>query len=119
MHRLLEMRPSTVLKLFKQMDAFRKPERVRQFALTCESDSRGRLGLENRDYPQTQLLLDAFAAAQTVRASDVDPRIEGPGIGTAMDRLRTQAIAGVLKTTEPEPDRTDAPVPPEDAGPHA
>ena len=93
MHRLFELRASTLLKLLKRLDAFRKPQRVQQFVTACEADARGRLGLEEQPYPQGQWLLDAFAAAQQVTAKSVDPRYQGVEIGNEIDRLRILAIA--------------------------
>ncbi len=56
MHRIKELRPSTLLKLIEALDGFRRPERVQKFLLACEADARGRTGLEDRDYPQTAYL---------------------------------------------------------------
>ncbi len=44
MHRLAELRPQTILKMLKKLDAFRKPERVQKFALACQADAQGRGG---------------------------------------------------------------------------
>ena len=51
-HRLIEARPSTLMKLLEDADLLRRPERVQDFAAACEADFRGRKGLENRGYPQ-------------------------------------------------------------------
>ena len=66
MHRLSELRSSTLLELLESLDAFRRPKRMRQFLLACEADARGRTGLEKRDYPQSQQLLAAYNAANDV-----------------------------------------------------
>ena len=55
-HRILELRPATLLKLIEALDGFRRPERVQKFLLACEADARGRTGLEQRDYPQSAYL---------------------------------------------------------------
>ena len=54
-HRALELRGKTLLKLLTATDALRRPDRFEAFLLACEADARGRLGLEQRDYPQAQL----------------------------------------------------------------
>ena len=100
MHRLPEMRASTIVKLLMRMDAFRKPERVEQFALACEADARGRLGFEDRDYPQRQLLLDVFETARQISSKDVRPGIEGPAMGAAITELRVKAVRRLLNSTE-------------------
>ena len=56
MHRIKELRPTTLLKLMEALDGFRRPERVQKFLLACEADARGRTGLEERDYPQNAYL---------------------------------------------------------------
>ena len=43
--------------------ALRRPERFEAFLLTCEADARGRLGLEDRDYPQADYLRRALKLA--------------------------------------------------------
>jgi tRNA nucleotidyltransferase (CCA-adding enzyme) len=96
MHRLLEVRPGTLLSLLERLDGFRKPERVAQFAMACEADARGRLGLEERAYPQRAHLLAALEVAR-----QVDPRalvergLEGPAIAQALHQARVEAIAGM------------------------
>lgn len=56
LHRIKELRPTTLLKLLEALDGFRRPERVQKFLLACEADARGRTGLEDRDYPQDEYL---------------------------------------------------------------
>lgn len=51
-HRIADLKPTTILKLFDTCDAWRKPERFKQMLLACEADFRGRTGFENREYPQ-------------------------------------------------------------------
>jgi tRNA nucleotidyltransferase (CCA-adding enzyme) len=50
-HKLLAMRPRSILRLLEKLDAFRRPERLQYFAQACESDARGRLGMEEKYYP--------------------------------------------------------------------
>jgi tRNA nucleotidyltransferase (CCA-adding enzyme) len=40
-HRLYELRPGTIVKLFEQTDAFRRRERFNQLLLVCEADAKG------------------------------------------------------------------------------
>ena len=50
---------TALVRLLERCDALRKPERFRQALLACEADARGRLGFEDRAYPQTERLLRA------------------------------------------------------------
>ena len=63
-HRALELRPETILKVLERGDAFRRPDRFEQLLLTCEADARGRSGLENRSYEQANY----FRGALGIRA---------------------------------------------------
>jgi tRNA nucleotidyltransferase (CCA-adding enzyme) len=97
-HTALELKAATVLGLLEQLDAFRRPERLRQFLLACEADRRGRLGLSESDYPQARFLRDAYAAATRVDAqSFIDRGLAGPQIGAAIRDARVRAIAAVGK----------------------
>ena len=92
-HRIDEMRDATILELLGRFDAFRRPERVARIALCCEADKRGRLGFEDSDYPQGDMLKRAHAAALAVQARDLDlTHLKGPAIGDALNRARVQAI---------------------------
>jgi tRNA nucleotidyltransferase (CCA-adding enzyme) len=71
LHRIGELRASTLLELLEALDAFRRPQRMRQFLLACEADARGRTGFEDRDYPQGMLLLSAYEAAASVNVSEL------------------------------------------------
>ncbi|MDD9959470.1 MAG: multifunctional CCA addition/repair protein [Gammaproteobacteria bacterium] len=56
LHRVQQLRPTTVLSLLESLDALRRPERLEKFLLACEADARGRTGFEDRDYPQRAYL---------------------------------------------------------------
>ncbi len=66
-HRALEVKPKTLLKVLNATDAFRRPERFEQFLLACTADSHGRPGYENYDYQQAP-----FFALIRDKAADVD-----------------------------------------------
>ncbi|HHX35621.1 MAG TPA: multifunctional CCA addition/repair protein, partial [Gammaproteobacteria bacterium] len=58
-HRALELRPATLLKLLMAFDIMRRPQRFADFIAASEMDSRGRLGFEDRFYPQADYLRGA------------------------------------------------------------
>jgi tRNA nucleotidyltransferase (CCA-adding enzyme) len=92
-HRALELRGKTILKLFKATGALRRPERFEAFLLTCEADARGRLGLEDRDYPQADYLRRALAMALEVTAALFeDQGLEGKALGEAIDMERIRRL---------------------------
>lgn len=92
-HRVDELRPSTVLKLLSFVDAFRKPQRFEHFLLACEADARGRKGLEDEPYPQADRLRAALAAASGVDACALASEgLEGRALGDALRERRIDAI---------------------------
>mgnify|MGYP001812769467 CR=1 FL=1 len=92
-HRALELRPKTVLKVLEKTDAFRRPGRFEQFLLACEADARGRAGLENRRYEQAGLFRGAFAAASAIDAGGIAKQVDKKKIPAAIRRARKKSIA--------------------------
>ncbi|HUG73437.1 MAG TPA: multifunctional CCA addition/repair protein [Steroidobacteraceae bacterium] len=92
-HRALELRPETVLKLLEESDAFRRPERFKQMLLACQCDAQGRTGLEEKPYPQRQYLEQAHAAAAAVQLTGQElAQRTGPAIALALHDQRLLAI---------------------------
>lgn len=95
-HRAFELRPQTIMKMLRALDALRRPERFEQFLDSCEADARGRKGLEDREYPQVDYLRAARKAA-----ANVDPQaliaegFEGAELGKALERARLEAVTHV------------------------
>ena len=92
-HRLLELKDSTVHELLLRCDAFRKPARIAQLAVVCEADKRGRAGLQDQAYPQAAELVRLHAAALAVRSDAVAAEgLQGPAFGEALRKARIAAI---------------------------
>lgn len=92
-HRALELKTSTLLKLLQGFDVFRRPQRFEEFIAACEMDARGRLGLEQRDYPQADYLRGAMQAARAVAVQPLLAQgFKGAELGAALDRERLQAL---------------------------
>ncbi len=94
-HRAFEIRPDTALKVIDAVKGIQQPERFEQMLQACEADARGRTGLEDRDYPQGERLRKARDAAAGISAADIDDELQGPALGEAIRRARTEAIKGV------------------------
>ena len=92
-HQALTLKPGTLWRLLQRLDVLRRPERVEAFVQACECDSRGRLGLEDRDYPQAQYVLDAMQVVRSIKAQDLPPEIQGPDIGEMLIERRIDALA--------------------------
>ncbi|WP_133682647.1 multifunctional CCA addition/repair protein [Paludibacterium purpuratum] len=97
-----ELRPATTLKLFKDCDAMRRPERFQQMLDACLCDSRGRTGHESEPYPQADWLRAMLTAARSLDAGAL-------AAGTAdkhrlpeiIDQARIALIADWRKTHLP------------------
>ncbi len=99
-HRSADFGAAASVRLLERCDAFRKPLRFDQVLLACECDARGRLGLEEKPYPQRPRLLAALAAAQAVpthaiAAQAQEAGLDGPRIGEMIHKARMQAVAGL------------------------
>lgn len=92
-HRALSLRPKTLLKTLLNADALRKPQRFAHFLVACEADARGRLGLEERAYPQPALFSQVLQAAAAVSARPlVAQGLSGLALADALQTLRLAAI---------------------------
>jgi tRNA nucleotidyltransferase (CCA-adding enzyme) len=93
-HRAQELRPSTLLKVLKALDALRRPESLEQFLVACQADYQGRPGYEDLPYRQADIFRTAFKAANAV---DVQPLLQrgltGEAISQELHRLRVASIA--------------------------
>jgi tRNA nucleotidyltransferase (CCA-adding enzyme) len=82
-----------LLRIFNQLDVWRKPQEFDDFLIACKSDFLGRLGFENKPYPQEQYLKDTAQAATMVNAKEfVEQGLQGIAIKEAMEKARLQAI---------------------------
>lgn len=92
-HKALELRPETVIKLFNHFDVWRKPQRFQEFLLVCLADTRGRTGFENKEYPQIDYINQLLQAANAVDVQDViADGFEKQGIRDELTKRRTSAV---------------------------
>ena len=97
-HQSLDFSAEARLRLLERCDAWRRPERFEAMLWACECDARGRLGLEERPYPQRASLLASLRAAMGVDLAAVSAAAlaagkKGPAIGQAVLQARLQAMA--------------------------
>jgi tRNA nucleotidyltransferase (CCA-adding enzyme) len=94
-HRALQLRTGTLLKLLEETDAIRRPDRFAQFLLACEADARGRAGLEDKPYPQAAHLRRAREAVASVALDEAERQgLGGAAIG---EKLRTRRLEALTK----------------------
>jgi tRNA nucleotidyltransferase (CCA-adding enzyme) len=100
-HKAMELRPSTLLKTLQTLDAFRRPERFEQFLIACESDFRGRLGQQQRPYPQAMLMRRARAVALDINLSaQISAGIKGKALSKILYTKRLKAIKVLRRQIE-------------------
>lgn len=85
------------MRLLTRCDAIRQPERFALVLQACEADARGRLGLEDRDYPQAERLAQALQAALSVSTAEIaaaaaQEGLQGPQIGARIEAARVAAV---------------------------
>ena len=99
-HRAAELRPATIVQILQSADAFRKPERFTRLLQACESDARGRLGFNQRPYPQAGRMAAALKAAAAVDAGAIAKLHEEPvRIKDAIYQARVAAVRVALNET--------------------
>ena len=95
-HRALELKPSTMVRLLTEADALRRKSRFEQMLEACLIDATGRLGLEDREYPQAARLRAALevvgrVSPQPLLASGLSGAALGPALHQARVRVLTDS----------------------------
>ena len=102
-HASEKLKGAAIMRLLERCDAFRRPERFLQMLAACECDATGRLGLEDRPYPQRTRLAAALKTAQDVdaraaSAQAIERGLKGPAIADAIRQARVKALAIAFDT---------------------
>ena len=92
---------AATVRLLERCDAIRKPQRFLEVLQACECDARGRLGWQERPYPQAAHLQQALSAALSVNTAQISAEAlergcQGPQIGAQIHQARVQAVAKAL-----------------------
>lgn len=96
-HRVAELRPETIIKLFQGLDAFRNPVNLENYLLACQSDATGRGGKQDSVYPNAELIQHAFAAANSIDVQElIQQGLNGAVLGSAIVRARARAVKQAL-----------------------
>lgn len=95
-HRSSEFGAAALTRLVERCDALRKPDRFVQALQACEADARGRLGFEDRDYPQTARLMAAREAAASTDAGAI-AKACADRVDLIKDRVHKARVAAVAE----------------------
>jgi tRNA nucleotidyltransferase (CCA-adding enzyme) len=101
-HRSADLGGAALLRLLERLDAFRRPERLPDVLLACEADARGRLGFEDKPYPQRPRLQAAFDAVNALDTAQVAQQAQaqgrsGPAVGQAIRAAREHHLTQWLR----------------------
>ena len=100
-HKMFELKASTVFNMLHKTRALMDDERAKQVALCCIADARGRTGFENRAYEQADLFLEFQQAAKAVDAGAIAAEFDDPQrIQEAIRAARIIAIKKVQKDSK-------------------
>lgn len=97
-HHLYDKGAEGIVSHFEDLDGYRRPERIKPFALCCKADFLGRKGFENRPFPRSDYFLAMFSLTNTVKAAEfVAQGLKGPAIKEAMHQKRVELVTEFLK----------------------
>ena len=100
-HCALSLGAPALLRLLIRCDAIRRPDRFVRVVMACECDARGRLGLQDRHYPQAAHLHNMLKAALSVDTASLSTLamqqgLSGMEVGAQIEEARVKAIASAL-----------------------
>ena len=82
-----------ILEILEKLDAFRRPERFKKFLIACESDSRGRAGYEDKEFPQAKYFLDALEISKNIDLDLLKNKgLDGKKLGDALKKERIKDL---------------------------
>jgi len=96
-HQIQEMKPEEILESLEKIDAFRRPERFKQFLTACESDSRGRAGYEEKEFTQARYFLNALEISKNVNVNLLANKgLKGKKLGEALKKEQIKILEKAL-----------------------
>ncbi|QJC35719.1 multifunctional CCA addition/repair protein [Enterobacteriaceae endosymbiont of Donacia sparganii] len=98
-HDIHNQKAEDILNIYNIIDAWRKPERVKQIALISEADARGRLTLELMKYKQGQYFIDIYKYISKINIKDIinNPLLKGIDINQKIQDERLKLLKYFLK----------------------
>ncbi|GGZ82098.1 multifunctional CCA protein [Ignatzschineria indica] len=97
MHQAFSLKPKTILKLLKKLDAIRKPQNLTRFVDACMADARGRLHFTEREYPQREYLLTLRDALQEIDLKPLITDADRKEIPNIIERAQIKKLQETIK----------------------
>ena len=92
-HQANTLTVARVVKLLREVDAFRRPERFDELLQACTADARGRRGMSETPYPQALRLRASLVAAKTVDVGALVSTIKDKAY--ILDRVHAARVSAV------------------------
>ena len=89
-----------VWKLLKNLDALRRPQHVEWFSQACLCDAQGRLGFEQRAYPQADALVSISEQIRQLKPP-IPSHLQGQDIGIYLTERRIEKIKQLIDVLKP------------------
>ena len=100
-HRAMELKPETIMRLLENVDAIRRPDRFEELLQACECDAVGREGLESSSYPSAATFNLALDAMRSVDAGAIATRgLDQEDFKDTLRGARLDAIKRALSRQE-------------------
>jgi len=102
-HRAMELKASTLLKLFTRADSMRKPLRFQKMLDACRADIRGRAGSEDDPYRQADFLLQLADKLRHLDVTGIQQQgLTGKAMGQAIQAERLRLIEHEKALLQPQ-----------------
>lgn len=100
-HRAFDVKPKTLLKVLTVSDAYRRPERFKQFLEACKADSRGRPTFEDRAYLQADFYEKLLEETKAIPVKlIVEKGFKGEQVKEELRRQRLRVIAELRRENQ-------------------
>ncbi len=104
-HRVMELQAKTLWHKLHALDALRRPERFEEFLQACKADAQGRLGWEDKPYPQVDYFRQARDIAAAITPKELPAyahELTGQALGDALTHARIHALQGFKRNYQQE-----------------
>ncbi len=93
-HKIRELSVKRLVKLFDELDVYRKPQRFRQLLSACHADANGRIMKEKIAYTQIDYALEAYKQISSVSFASLSDseQLTGPEIKAALMKKRVSVL---------------------------
>ncbi|WP_286262827.1 multifunctional CCA addition/repair protein [Thalassotalea atypica] len=100
-HKAFELKATTILRMFNQLDVWRKVDEFEDFLVVCHADFNGRLGNEKAPYPQREFLSEISGACRKIQARPfVEQGFKGKDIKLQIEQARLAKIVELKEELE-------------------